>query len=327
VNILMIAVNGPAGTAVGLADALNRLTGHRCRVATLETRYNHGWRKDLHVPDLDEAGLAELEAALRTADLFHFHMTADEHLHLGPFLPADFLRGKLVVHHHHGHPDFRANPGKYRARYAERGRRNLLVSTPDLLRLLPGARWQPNPVPEKDPAYRPVEPRPAGRPLVAHAPTRKELKNTDDLLAVMAGLRAAGLDLGLELIDDAPHAECLRRKARCHMVFDHMQGYYGMSSLESLAQGVPVVAGLDDWCAGHMREFADCGRLPWIVARDRAALAAALARLARDPEAREAAGLASRRFMEQSWSEEHVVARLEEFYAGLRPDAPGAGRA
>ncbi|WP_028586785.1 hypothetical protein [Desulfocurvus vexinensis] len=326
-NILMIAVNDPAGTASGLADALNRLTAHRCRVATLETRYNHGWRKDLHLPDLDEAGLAELEAALRGADVFHFHMTADEHLRLGPFLPADFLRGKLVVHHHHGHPDFRAHPEKYRARYARRGRRNLLVSTPDLLRLLPEARWQPNAVPEHAPAYRPPARRPPEPPRVAHAPTRKELKNTADLLAVVAELRADGLDLELELIDDAPHAECLRRKARCHMAFDHMQGYYGMSSLESLAQGVPVVAGLDDWCAGHMRAFAGRAELPWIVARDRSELRAALARLARDPEAREAAGRAARRFMEECWSEARVVALLDNFYAGLRPDHAGAGRA
>jgi hypothetical protein len=154
---------------------------------------------------------------------------------------------------------------------------------------------------------------------VAHAPTRKELKNTADLLAVVAELRAAGLDLELELIDDAPHAECLRRKARCHMVFDHMQGYYGMSSLESLAQGVPVVAGLDDWCAGHMREFADCGELPWIVARDRAALAAALARLARDPEPARPPGAPRA----ASWSS---AGPRRGLWRGWKHSTPGCGR-
>ncbi len=316
-NVVMIAVNDPAGTAIRFAGALNRLSGHFCRVVTLETRYNHGWDKDLHLPDLDEAGLAELEAALRAADVLHFHMTADETLRLGPLALADFLPGKAVVHHHHGHPDFRANPRKYRDKYAALGRRNLLVSTPDLLHLLPGARWQPNLVPEQAPQYRPLEHKPEAPVTVGHAPTRRELKNTDDLLAVLDELAARGARLALELIDDAPHADCLRRKRRCHIVFDHMQGYYGMSSLESLAQGVPVVAGIDDWCARHMRDFAGTGALPWITARDRAELRGALALLGADPEARQSAGLASRRFMEDHWSEARVLERLTDFYAAL----------
>ena len=104
-RILMIGINDPAGTAMLFRRALERHTAHSCRVVTLETRYTHAWDKDLHVPDLDAAGLEELEALLRESDVLHFHMTADEHLRLGPFLPADYLAGKAVVHHHHGHPD------------------------------------------------------------------------------------------------------------------------------------------------------------------------------------------------------------------------------
>lgn len=316
-NIVMIAQNDPAGTAIRFADALNRVPEHFCRVVTLETRYNHGWRKDLHLPDLDETGLGELECALTSADVFHFHMTADETLRLGPFTPVNFLRGKAVVHHHHGHPDFRANPGKYRAKYAALGRSHLLVSTPDLLHLLPEAHWQPNLVPESDPDYLPLDDKPGTPVRVAHSPTRKDLKNTDDLLTVMRELHERGTGLALDLIDDAPHTDCLRRKRRCHIAFDHMQGYYGMSSLESLAQGVPVVAGLDDWCTGHMRGFAATDDLPWIVARDRGALRDALTLLAMDPEARERIGQASRWFMEHNWSEARVLALLTNFYATL----------
>jgi len=316
-NILMIAVNDPAGTAIAFADAINRGSEHFCRVATLETRYNHGWKKDLHVPDLDEAGLTELEEALKGADLFHFHMTADEHLQLGPFTPADYMRGKALVHHHHGHPDFRDNPGKYSRKYRELGRANLLVSTPDLLHILPEARWQPNCVNERDEAYSPLADKPEAPVRLAHSPTRRDLKNTDDLLSVMRELSAQGHDLALDLIDDAPHRECLERKRRSHIVFDHMQGYYGMSSLEALAQGVPTVAGLSDWCMGMMRDFAGCEDLPWLVARTPEALCGTLANLCRDADARAEAGTASRAFMERCWSEEKVLARLLDFYAGL----------
>lgn len=316
-NILMIAVNDPAGTAIGFADALNRKSEHFCRVATLETRYNHGWRKDLHVPDLDEAGLAELEEALTSADVFHFHMTADEHLPLGPFVPADYLRGKALVHHHHGHPDFRENPGKYSRKYRELGRKNLLVSTPDLMHILPEARWQPNCVDEQAEAYRPLADKPSGPVRIAHSPTRRDLKNTDDLLAVMRDLNARGHAMELDLIDDAPHVECLQRKRRSHIAFDHMQGYYGMSSLEALAQGVPTVAGLSDWCMEMMREFTGCGELPWLVARTPEDLGHTLAHLACDANARAEAGATSRAFMEDCWSEDRVLDRLLDFYAAL----------
>ncbi|BBD07999.1 glycosyltransferase [Desulfovibrio ferrophilus] len=316
-NILMIAVNDPAGTAIGFADAINRRTEHFCRVATLETRYNHNWRKDLHIPELDRTGLIELEETLLSADVFHFHMTADENLRLGPFLPKDFMNGKALVHHHHGHPDFRDNPGKYSQKYDMLNRRNLLVSTPDLQHILPEARWQPNCVNEQDPAYQPLADKPQTPIRIAHSPTRRDLKNTDDLLGVMQTLLAEGHSLELDLIDDAPHCDCLERKRRAHISFDHMQGYYGMSSLESLAQGVPTVAGLSDWCIGQMQEFTGTADLPWLVARNAKALKDILTHLSCDTDERHKAGAHSRAFMERYWNEERVIGRLMEFYETL----------
>lgn len=316
-RILMIAVNDPAGTAVLFRRALAAHTGHVCRVVTLQTRYTHAWEKDLHVPDLDAAGLEELEELLRKSDVFHFHMTADENLRLGPFLPADYLAGKAVVHHHHGHPDFRDNPEKYRKKYRRLGRTNLLVSTPDLLRKLPEARWQPNLVMVREPRYTPPE-RPdadwAGPLRLAHSPTRRDLKNTDELVDIA---RRLGPAVALDLIDDVPHAECLRRKAAAHACFDHLQGYYGMSSLEALSLGLATIAGLDDWCAGHMREFAGTSDLPWLVAHGPEELERTLRGLAADPGLRRAAGEAGRRFMLKCWSDAKVARRLDEFYTDL----------
>jgi len=318
-NVLMIAVNDPAGTGIAFCRAVNRLGRHTCRIATLETRYTHSWDKDIHVPDLDEQGLAELERLLKTSDVLHFHMTADERLRLGPFLPADHLAGKAVVHHEHGHHEFRGDPERFRAKYRALGRTNLLVSTPDLLRMMPEARWQPNLVHESEHLYTPSA-RPWTGPLkVAHSPTRKDLKNTDDLLAVTRELAQAGVLLQLDLIDDVPHAQCLARKRAAHVLFDHMQGYYGVSSLEGLSQGLAVIAGLDEWNLRHAAEFAGVGaeKLPWVLARGREELKAALAGLMADPERCRELGAASRRFMERCWSEAKVAGRLCDFWDGL----------
>ncbi|MDR3640901.1 MAG: glycosyltransferase family 1 protein [Humidesulfovibrio sp.] len=320
-NILMIAVNDPAGTGIGFCRAVNRLGRHHCRIVTLETRYTHSWPKDLHVPDLDVAGLDELERLLKASDVLHFHMTADENLRLGPFLPADYLAGKAIVHHEHGHHDFRSDPQRFRTKYRALGRRNLLVSTPDLKRMMPEARWQPNLVHQDEPLLRPAARAWSGPLLVAHSPTRKDLKNTDELLAVALKLREAGLDLALDLIDNVPHQECLTRKRAAHVLFDHMQGYYGVSSLEGLSQGLAVIAGLDDWNRAHVAEFAGVPdapeSLPWLLARSPEELAARLRELAGDMAFCRARGEASRRFIEECWSEEKVAGRLCDFWDGL----------
>ena len=318
-NILMLAVNDPAGTAIQFCKALNSHTGHTARLVTLETRYNHGWEKDLHIPDLGPDGLEEVELLLRTSDVFHFHMTADEHLAFGPHLPRDHMAGKAVVHHHHGHPDFRGHPEKYQEKYAALNRRNLLVSTPDLLRMLPGARWQPNLVPQDEPLFTPAgNYSPVGEPLkVCHAPTRKDLKNTDDLLAALDLLAEEGVPTRLEMIDNAPTTECLGRKRKCDVLFDHMQGYFGVSSLEGLSQGLAVIAGLDPWTLSRLEEAAGTSDLPWIPARDRGELVARLRELHLDRDLLAARGAAGRRFMETRWSDRRLVSMLDEFYRGL----------
>ncbi len=324
-RILMIAINDPAGTAIRFCRALNEHTGHHCRLATLETRYTHGWEADLHVPDLDADGLDELHGLLRDSDVFHFHMTADEHTALGPLVLADFMAGKALVHHHHGHPDFRDNTGKYEAKYKALGRTNLLVSTPDLLRILPQARWQPNLVPVRDPAYTPGRRDAAfwdGPLRLTHSPTRRDLKNTDQLLEIVADLNANGAfpkpRIWLDLMDDVPHADCLRRKRSAHACFDHMQGYYGMSSLEAMSLGLATIAGLDDWCAGHVREFAGTADLPWLAARDGKELERTLQALAHDPDLRRQAGERARAFMLKHWDDQRAAARLAAFYETLQ---------
>ncbi|MGE4297988.1 MAG: glycosyltransferase [Desulfovibrionaceae bacterium] len=311
-RIAMIAINDPAGTAITFANAINRLTPHTCRLITKELRYNFAFEKDLHLETLPAEQWDEVEAVLAGSDIFHFHMTADEDLELGPFKPRDFMRGKRLVHHHHGHPDFRGNPEKYQAKYRALGRDRLLVSTPDLLHKLPGATWMPNMVPLKDPLYLPM---PGKRPTpvrVAHSPTRKDLKNTDLFMEVMARVGAPG-KAETVMIENTEHRQCLRQKRGCHILFDHLQGYFGVSSLEALSQGLAVVAGLDDWNQACVRTFAQTDHLPWVISSPDS-LERDMRRLVADAAQRDAIGAASRRFMESHWTQEAIVARLVRFY-------------
>ncbi len=318
-NILMFAINDPAGTAIQFCKAINRHSRHFSRLITLETRYSHSWEKDLHVPDLGPDGMEEIRILIEDADIFHFHMTCDEHHRFGPHLPADHMRGKAIVHHHHGHHDFRSNPKSFRSKYKKLGRRNLLVSTPDLMKLLPEATWQPNVVPIHAPLLTPISGRFDDHTAlkVCHSPTRKDLKNTDEFLAAIRHLSRDNLHIDMDLIDDVPNEECLARKRRCHILFDHMQGYYGVSSLEGLSQGLAVIAGLNAWTRQQVSRFAQTENLPWVLAHDQDQLESRLRELYNDRPLCEQIGLKGRLFMENHWSDKHVADQLIAFYEKL----------
>jgi hypothetical protein len=312
-NIVMITTNDPAGTGIAFAQALNRHTPHRCRLVTTEIRYNFLYEKDLHVPWLSR--FDELERVLAEADAFHFHMAADEHLQLGPYRPRDF-GCKKMVHHHHGEPAFRADPRRFAERELALGRR-AIVCTPDLWKSYPEAEWVPNLVPLDDPDYRPRgEYNHRYEIFVGHSPTRKELKNTAEFREVAARLALRNPRLRLRIIENTPHRECLRLKKGCDVFFDHMQGYYGVSSLEALSQGVPTVAGLDEWNLRCVREFAG-EEPPWVLARTPAELECRIEGLAADLDYREFIGRSSRSWMERCWTEAKVARRLARVYESL----------
>lgn len=350
-RVLMIAPNDPAGAAINLLKALRKHpAGADARLVTVTRRYDFRFARDIYVPDVcgrpdcDRAVLGpptrgcvgctrpaeigihafdEIRELLRAADVIHFHILADEDLRIGPLRVGDHVRSSAeIVHHHHGHPDFRANPGRYRTKYAVLGRR-ALVSTPDLLRLLPEATWLPNCVPVDEPLYRPFRTRHAGRAVrLAHSPTRRDLKNTAELLQIVAALRAEGTALELDLLENLRHVACLERKRRADLCFDHMQGYFGMSSLEALAQGVPTLAGIDAWNEAAIREFFGCGTIPWVVVRDAATLTRTLRRLAAHPRERLEIGDQARNFMKTVWTERRVADALVDFYQARATAAP-----
>jgi hypothetical protein len=313
-KILMMSYNDPAGTAIAMTKAINKYTEHTCRLITKEIRYDFMFEKDLHLPGLDKSGWDEVENLLETSDIFHFHMTADETMKLGCFLPKDYLKGKKIVHHHHGHPDFRGNPEKYKEKYKKLKRRHLLVSTPDLLHSLPGAKWQPNLVPINDPLYLPALDKSDNPIIIVHSPTRKDLKNTDLFMAVTKKIQKK-LCKGIEirLIENTAHATCLKQKRESHILFDHLQGYFGVSSLEGLSQGLCVFAGLDEWNQRWISEWTGCDALPWSITNPRD-LSDDLMNMIEDKEKRQAAGQASRDFMVRCWSDQKTVQHLIDFY-------------
>ncbi len=317
-RILMICDNDPAGMAIAFTNAINRYSEHSCRLITTQERYGFDYQTDIHLPDIHDDDFGEVEALLQEADVFHFHMLRDEHSHLGPLVIRDYLTGKAVLHHHHGHPDYLINADQYARKYRELGRR-VVVSTPDLLEVAPGSVWIPNLVPLDDVRFQPryESSLPGDRVRICQSPTRKFHKHTAEFQRVMMGVMRDHPQVEQVVIERTRYVECLARKRACHVVFDHMRGWFGIASLESLAHGKPVVAGLDEHNVAEIKAFTGAKELPWVLARDEATLDDALRGLVIDRDRRAEIGRASRVFMERHWREQHVLARLLPIYDSL----------
>ena len=328
-NILMLTANDPAGMGIAFTKAVNAFSNHTCRLITTETRYNFGFEQDIHVPDLttriksgytNSADLTksdEIRDLLKKADIFHFHILSDENMNIGPFIVKDFIKGKSILHHHHGHPYFQKNPQHYREKYRELKRR-VIVSTPDLLRLLPEAAWIPNIVPIHNPIYMPDQERKRnGTVIVGHSPTRQDLKKTDVFKAVMDRIISKNDQVQKRIIINALHKTCLDLKRGCDIFFDQLGPSFGVSSLEALSQGIPTIARLDSLNLHKIEEFTGTAENPWVIAENERDLEDGIDSLVRSPSLRDSKGRSSRNFMESYWNEERVLGRLFKVYRRL----------
>ncbi len=314
----MITDNDPAGMGIAFTRAINRYSPHTCRLITTAEKYGFDFATDIHLPDIEDDDFGEVEQLLQDADLIHFHVLRDENSHLGPLVIRDYTAGKPILHHHHGHPDYLINVATYNEKY-RRLQRRVIVSTPDLLQVAEDAVWVPNMVPLTDPLLLPrydaTLPRTGIK--ICQAPTRKFDKHSDEFRQVMKRLQQRHPQVETVMIEKTPYRQCLRIKRGCHVVFDHMRGWFGISSLESLSQGKPVLAGLDEWNQACIKRFTGADNLPWVVVQDAGQLETALDTLIVDADRRDAVGRASRRFMETYWTEQQILKVLFDVYEKL----------
>ncbi len=317
-NIVMITDNDPAGMGIAFCNAINRYSEHSARLITTQERYGINFESDIHIPDIENDDFGEIEQLLNDADVFHFHMLKDENSHLGPLVIRDYTKGKKILHHHHGHPDYLINADAFNAKY-KKLKRKVIVSTPDLLKITDNASWLPNIVPVNDVQLLPRYENTLAdeKIIICQSPTRKFHKHTDEFMLAVHRLEKKYDNLKMLIIEKTPYYECLALKKTAHIIFDHMRGWFGIASLESLSHGKPVIAGLDDWNIKCIKEFTGVDSLPWVIARNCDDLVAELENLIKDKDLRNRTGGQSRTFMENHWTEQHALALLLEVYTSL----------
>ena len=126
----------------------------------------------------------------------------------------------------------------------------------------------------------------------------------------------------VDVIENMPRDECLRRKAGASLVIDDLvTGSYHLSSLESLAQGKPVLCWLDERVQVVIRELTGAVALPWVNVHLEDA-ENVLRFLLADPELCAAIGAESHAWMERWYNDRVLVNHYVQAYNDLleRPD-------
>lgn len=278
-------------------------------------------------------------AALRQYDVFHFYF--GNTLFPWPFPDLPLLRalGKRIIFHFCGCDvrDRARNLAEYSISGCHEcvslvclGKRRpplhfadaVFVSTPDLLADVPGAvlipgpvdltRWQPAPP-------RTTPPVPDDPLRVLHAPTDREIKGTRYVVEAVERLKAAGVPVTLQVLENIPYAEVPAFVAQADIVVDQLMiGAYGTFSVEGMATGRPVVCRIRDDLRIHYP--AD---LP-VVSADPATIYDVLARLTHDPAERARLGQAGVAYARAVHEMHHVAEQVVPYYTA---QAPQAGRA
>jgi glycosyltransferase involved in cell wall biosynthesis len=118
----------------------------------------------------------------------------------------------------------------------------ILVSTRDLLALVPEAIWVPQAVDlRRIPlALKPLSPGETVR--IAHAPSKRAEKGTDYVIRAVESLKREGLAVELVLVEKTPHDKVWDIFRTCHLGIDRLfLGWYGTVSVELMAIGRPVI--------------------------------------------------------------------------------------
>ncbi len=333
-KILHVTTTDPAGAVFNWCRAINEHTEHTARLMATAVAPGFEFPQDMTIPFYDEG--QEFEALLRDADVIHFHKIDERwDIVLHPrgqektIRLADYVAGKKVVYQMHGHPAERGNPEEHAKMYADKpADRPVLVVTPDLEEIYrpflgERVRYMPNCVPVRDARYMPratdelhngVK---VGKvwpvSMVVQTVTNTLLKNTNLIKRVCERLQDSGVPVFFFQVGPNPlktQAEALGFMRQGHIVFDHVEGYYGLSSLQGLSMGKPTIAGLSDYCVRRIKETFEVDHVPWLIAREEEHLGRLIRHLDEDPAWRRDVGEVSRRFMLEAWSDRAVAARL-----------------
>jgi O-antigen/teichoic acid export membrane protein/glycosyltransferase involved in cell wall biosynthesis len=247
-----------------------------------------------------------LARLLPHADVFHFYFG----LTLVPQslqFPILRLAGKKSVMNYMG-SDIRGKPPD-ELRYGKKAGAEI-VGSYDAIRWVPEAHVIPPGIDLT--AIDPVPPSDRSRPLVLHAPSSRQRKGTDDVIAA-----CHGLDVELRIVEDLHHKEAFALYREADIVVDQLNaGWYGLFAIECMALGKPVVTFLHEDAVERTRDAYDVD-VPILNATKETLRGRLEELIEMGPEGRREIGAASRGYVERVHDAEHVTDLTLDVYAAM----------
>jgi hypothetical protein len=160
-----------------------------------------------------------------------------------------------------------------------------------------------------------IEPAPPSdrkRPVILHAPSSRQRKGTEHVVAAVEGL-----DADLRIVEGLTHDEAFELYREADIVIDQLNaGWYGVFAIECLALGKPVVTFLHDEAVRRTEE-AYGTKVP-LVSTTKETLRESLRPLVDDVELRQRVGAASRVYAEQLHDIDKIAGELVGIYERIR---------
>jgi glycosyltransferase involved in cell wall biosynthesis len=159
--------------------------------------------------------------------------------------------------------------------------------------------------------FKPFPPVERERVRIVHAPSNKEKKGTEYVIAA-----CKQLPVDLDVVHGVPNTEALKRYAEADIVVDQMlRDWHGIFAIESMAMYKPVVTSLDEEAVRETEEAFGV-EVP-IVAATKDNLVDKLRLLVESFEERKRLGAAGRAYVEHVHDIDQVADKLVELYESL----------
>ncbi len=150
--------------------------------------------------------------------------------------------------------------------------------------------------------------------FVAHSPTSRGYKGTDDIIQAVETLKHEGLKVRLVLIEKKPYKDCLKMRASCDITYDQMHLCYGNSALEGMVLNQATIVGMPESVRGRVNRIV--GYEPFIFAMPDT-LVDVLRDVLMNSEQREEAAQRGRRYIEEWHEQSKVSLRVAALYESL----------
>lgn len=326
-RVLHVACTPLAGSPIRIVSALRQHLAIDARLVVLAPNaYGRRTFAQDWVWDKDREAVIDFA---HTADIIHFHHYFDFSHNPFGFDFCTVLRRAMPVRQFHSTPYFIAQGDPAKISEVVNSEAAQLVVCQYMERYFPRARLVPNIVPLTDPAYTAAS-KPPSPVRIVFSPSgnrtawcaedpyaRWDTKATPETRRVIERAVARHRNVVADVIMDTPHADCLLRKRQAHIAIDDLSsGSFHLSSLESLAQGVPTLAFLDQRTQQVIQIVARTSDHPWInTTLDDAG--AILDELIDSPELLQALGHTARQWMLDHWSDAVMVRHYGMAYDDL----------